>query len=204
MTAVATDVAPARRPVALLARPRDFFRSLEATGSFRQPLILLSAAVPLVPLFTAYLTYGSLRAELLARPEVRHLAGNAAIIAIGFGVLALLLQILALGAHLVVFSLAARVLGSRARPRLMALAWLLAMSPLIFRQMLYLAVAAGMGTSWLTQRASWIQAVDPFLVWTAVLLYFACRHCLGLSRLRAGVVTFLSSFIGLLGLVTSA
>lgn len=201
----ATTVPPVRLPLlTALGAPSRLFSSLDRDGAARPMVLLLLVVLPVAPLLTGVVSTGALEREFAANPETVSLVPNAPFIAVAFGVATLLLQVVMLLMHLLVFALSARVAGTEASGRRITTAWLFAILPLVVRQVVLSVTTLVGGADWYTERAWLVQAVDPFLVWAAVLLFLACRRALGLGMTASIVVTFLSSFVGLLGPLAEA
>ncbi|WP_454084640.1 YIP1 family protein [Georgenia sp. Marseille-Q6866] len=202
-----TASAPAavRAPLlVVLGSPSRLFASLDRDGAARPVVLLLLAVLPLAPLLTGVVASDALAREFAGNPETVELVPNAPFIAVALGVAALVLQLVLLLMHLLVFSLSVRVAGTDATVRRITTAWLFAILPLVLRQVVISGVTLVAGAEWYAERSWLVQMADPFLVWTAVLLFLACRRALGLGRTASVVVTFLSSFVGLLSPLAEA
>lgn len=186
----------------LLSHPVDFFQHLDkstSTSSFRR---LLLVSLPVLPLLSSFPLVFWFDHAFSQHEQIQVLADYSWFIAYGFSVALLLLQALGMGLHLVIWMLLARVLGAESRHAVVK-AWCFAAVPLIVRQIFMAVATLGLGVEWFSQRSPILQAVDPFLIWSAVLFYWAGRHTLSLSRGRAISLALLSSFVGLLGTLLS-
>lgn len=188
----------------VFSRPAELFRYLRDSGSRRPPLVMILILLPFVPVLTAIAGTGTLRASFAADPTTVDFVGNAVFIAIAMGVAVMLLQVATLGVHLLFFGLFVRIAGAKAPAQTITKAWLYAVIPLVFRQLFLIAGSMVGDGAWISDRSSVIQFVDPFLIYCAVLLYLACRWTLEMTRLRAVLVTFSSTFIGALGPLAEA
>lgn len=201
-----TDHLEMRKPGLLLvfSRPAELFRYLKDSGSRRPPLVMILFLLPFVPALTAIAGTGTLRAEFASDPTTAAFVGSAVFIAIAIGVAVMLLQVATLGVHLLFFGLFVRIAGTKTPAQTITKAWLYAVIPLVLRQLFLIAGSMVGDGTWISQRSSVIQFIDPFLVYCAVLLYLACRWTLEMTRPRALLVTFFSTFIGALGLLVEA
>lgn len=200
MSAVVEEKFPRGVPLHLLfGAPGSAFDGLRHNPSIRRPLLMVLLTFPIVPTLMAVVTVGPVREALLDDGGAQAAPSAAPMVAFTMGVVVFLVQLVMLAAHFAFFALSVRVAGTRSGLPEIRSAWFYAIVPLILRQVLYVVLAAVNGAEWYAERSSIVAFIDPFVAWSAVLLFLAARRTLGLSRAASWIVCLLSSGIGLIG-----
>ncbi|MFY1677730.1 YIP1 family protein [Streptomyces sp. WMMC905] len=192
----------APQPWLVLAAPGTVFRAVADGAPPRHALRALLIVLPLMPVVFAAVVHDSIRTSLMEDPALADRAGAAGYLAVLAGLVMCLVQVAMMVANYALFAVSVRIVGRvRVTHRKLLALWAYAAFPLVLRQVCYVIVVVVMTPDWVVAHAGLVGTVDPFLIAVAVLLFLGCRQGLGLSRARSGVVSLLTTLIGLVGIL---